>query len=141
MTLNDSETSPPTLTFAINPVCRASIIVVNFFGHAYFLSICHIPPLPTVSNALLKYSGGSCLMPFYCSCRRQNLIFTVLRLPLKPHCVSGTTSGVMCYACLLWKEEKFLYSSHCLFDHLSCRWLQCWHPSVLVIHNPPPTHW
>ena len=50
--LNDSETSPPTLTFAIIPVCRASIIVVNFSGHPYFLSGCQV--LPIVSNALLK---------------------------------------------------------------------------------------
>jgi len=34
-------------------------------------------------------------MHFSCSCRRQNIISMVLRLPLKPHCVSGTTSGVM----------------------------------------------
>ena len=100
VTLNDSETSPPTLTFAIIPVCSASIIVVNFSGQPYFLSSCHSPVLPTVSNALLKstntiYSGRSCSMHFSCSCRRQNIIPTVLRLPLKPHCVSGTTSGVM----------------------------------------------
>ena len=35
------------------------------------------------------YSGRSCSMHFYCSCRRQNIIKTVLRFPLKPHCVSG----------------------------------------------------
>ena len=97
--LNYSETSPPTLTFAIIPVCRASIIVVNFSGHPYFLSSCHSLVLPTVSNALLKstntmYSGRSCSMHFSCSCRRQNIISTVLRLPQKPHCVSGTISGV-----------------------------------------------
>ena len=100
VTLNDSETSPLTLTFAIIPVCRASIIVVNFSGQPYFLSSCHSPVLPTESNALLNstntmYSGRSCPMHFTCSCRRQNIISTVLRLPLKPHCVSGTTSGVM----------------------------------------------
>ena len=99
VTLNDSETSPPTLTVAIIPVCSASIIVVNFSGQPYFFSSCHSPVLPTVSNALLKstntmYSGRSCSMHFSCSCRRQNIISTVLRLPLKPHCVSGTTSGV-----------------------------------------------
>ena len=99
VTLNDSETSPPTLTFAIILVSSASIIVVNFSGQPYFLSSCHSPVLPTVSNALLKstntmYSGRSCSMHFSCSCRRQN-ISTVLRLPLKPHYVSGTTSGVM----------------------------------------------
>ena len=100
VTLNDSDTSPPTLTFAIIPVCSASIIVVNFSGHPYFLSSCHSPVLPTVSIALLKstntmYSGRSYSMHFSCSCRRQNIISTVLRLPLKPHSVSGTTSGVM----------------------------------------------
>ena len=99
VTLNDSETSPPTLTVAIIPVCSASIIVVNFSGQPYFFSSCHSPVLPTVSNALLKsantmYSGRSCSMHFSCSCQRQNIISTVLRLPLKPHCVSGTTSGV-----------------------------------------------
>ena len=91
VTLNDPETSPLTFTVAIIPVCSASIIVVN---------CCHSPVLPTVSNALLKstntmYSGRSCSMHFSCSCRRQNIISTVLRLPLKPHCVYGTTSGVM----------------------------------------------
>ena len=100
VTLNDSETSPQTLTFAIIPVCRASIIVGNFSGHPHFLSSCHSPVFPTVSNALLKvtntmYSGRACSMHFSCNCRRQNIISTVPRLPLKPHCVSGTTSGVM----------------------------------------------
>ena len=100
VTLNDSETSPQTLTFAIIPVCRASIIVVNFSGHPYFISSCHSPVLPTVSNALLKstntmYSGRSCSMHFSGNYQRQNIISTVLWLPLKPHCVSGTTSGVM----------------------------------------------
>ncbi|KAK2187772.1 hypothetical protein NP493_154g00000 [Ridgeia piscesae] len=47
-------TSPPTLTFVIIPVCRASIIVVNFSGHPYFLSSCHSPVLPTASNVLLS---------------------------------------------------------------------------------------
>ena len=99
--LHDSETSPPTLIFAIIPVCRASIIVVNLSGQPYFLSSCHSPVLPTVSNALLKstntmYSGRSCSIYFSCSCQKQNIISTVLRLPLMPHCVSGTTSGIMC---------------------------------------------
>ena len=40
-------------------------------------------------------------------------------------------------SCLLWKEERF----HSLLDHLSCRWLQCWHPSMLVVQNLPPRHW
>ena len=111
VTLNDSETSPPTLTYAIIPVCRASIIVVTFSGHPFFLSSCHSPVLPTVSNVL----------------RRKN-ISTMLRLPLKPHSVSGTTADVISVNSLLrriCKEERLLYSSHSLFDHLSCRWLQC----------------
>ena len=100
VTLNDSETYPPTLTFAITPVCSASIIVVNFSGQPYFISSCHSPVLPTVSNALLKstntmHSDRSCSMHFCCSYRRQNIISKVLRLPLKPHCVSGNTSGIM----------------------------------------------
>ena len=100
ITLNDSETSPPTLTLPIVPVCRASVIAVNLSGHPYFLSSCHSPVLPTVSNALLEstntmYSGRSCSMHFSCSCRRQNIISAVLRLPLKLHCISGTTYGVM----------------------------------------------
>ena len=94
-TLNDSETSLPTLTLAI-----FQIIIVNFSGQPYFLSGCHSPVLSTVSNALLKstntmYSGRSCSMHFSYSCRRQNIISTVLLLRLKPHCVSGTISGVM----------------------------------------------
>ena len=98
VTLN--ETSPPTLTFAIIPVCSFSIIVVNFSGQPYFLSSCHSPVLATVSNDLLNstntmYNGRSCSMHFSCSCRRQNIISTVFRLPVKSHCVSGTTSGVM----------------------------------------------
>ena len=101
-----SETSPPALTFAIIPVCRASTIFVNFSGYPYFLSSCHGPVLSTVSNTLLKstntmYSGRSCSLHLSCSCRRQNIISTVLRLPLKPHCVSGTTSGVM------WVDSLF----------------------------------
>ena len=129
---------------------------MNFSGHPYFLSSCRSPVLPTVSNALRKstnnmYSGRSCSMHFSCSCRRQNTISMVLRLTLKPHCVSGTTSGVTWVDSLLRRilskilpamaKERFLYSSHSLFDHLSCRWLQCWHPSMLVVQNPPPRHW
>ena len=92
ITLNDFEISPPTLTFAIIPVCRDSIIVMNFSGQPYFLSSCHSSVLPTVSNTLLKsintmYIGQSCSMHFYCSCRRKHIMSTVLRLPLKPHCV------------------------------------------------------
>ena len=99
VTLNDSEISPPTLTFAIIPVCRASIIVMNFSGHPYFLSSCHSPVLPTVSNALLKltntmYSGRSCSMHVSCSCQRQNIISTMLQLPLKPHCPQN---NLWCY--------------------------------------------
>ena len=80
--LNDSETSPPTLTFAITLVYRASFIVVNFSGHPHFLSSCHSPVLPIISNALLKstnttYSGWSCSLHFSCSCRRQYIISTV----------------------------------------------------------------
>ena len=100
VTLNDSNTSPQTLMFASIPVCRASIIVVNFSGHPYFLSSCHSPVLPTVSNALLKstntmYSYRSCSMHFSCICWKENIISTVFRVHLKPYCVSGTTSGVM----------------------------------------------
>ena len=150
-TLSHSETSHPTLPFAIIPVYRASIIVVNFSGHPYFLSGCRSPVLPTVSNALLMstnaiYSGRSCSLYFSCSCRRQTIISMVLRLPLKSHCVSGTSSGVLWgefwrIYCLLSKEERLLYSSNSLFHHLSFRWLQCWHPSTLLIHNTPPRHW
>ena len=131
VTLNDYETSAPTLTFGIVPVCRSSLIVMIFSGHPYYLSSCHTSVLPTVSNALLKstntlYSGRSCSMHFSYSCRRQNITSRMLRVPLKPHCVSGTISGVMWVdsllrRILLWKEERFLYSSHSLFDHLSCR--------------------
>ncbi|KAK2153420.1 hypothetical protein NP493_2314g00003 [Ridgeia piscesae] len=83
------ETSPPTVTFAIIPVYTASIIVVNFSGHPYFHSSLHSPVLPTVSNALLKstntiYSGRSCSLHLSCSGRRQNIIYIVLRLPVKP---------------------------------------------------------
>ena len=38
--VSETKTSPPTLTFAIIPVYRASIIAVNFSGHPYFLSSC-----------------------------------------------------------------------------------------------------
>ena len=83
-------------------------------------------------------------MPFSCSCRRQNSISTVSSEAT--HCNSGTTSGVMWVdhgllrgswrrSCLLRKEERLLYSSHSLFGHLSCRWLQSWHPSTLVVQN------
>ena len=40
-------------------------------------------------------------MRFSCSSRRQNIVSTVLRLPLKPHGVSGTTLGVM------WVDSLF----------------------------------
>ena len=103
---NVSETSPPFLTFTIIPVCRLSIMVVNFSGHPYFLSSCHSQFLPTVSNAFVKstktiYRGRSCSMHFSWSCRRQKIMSTVLRFERKPHCVSGTNSGVM------WFESLF----------------------------------
>ena len=133
ITLNDSETSPPTLTFAITPVCRASFIVVNFSVHPYFLSSCHSPVLPTISNALLKstnatYSGWSCSLHFPCSYRRQYIISTVLWLPLKPHSVSGTTS-VLCghsvekdrgenFACYGKKRESSIVPTYCSITFL-----------------------
>ena len=103
---NVSKTSPPFLTFTIIPVCRLSIMVVNISGHPYFLSSCHCPVLPTVSNALVKstktiYRGRSGSMHFSWSCRRQKIMSTVLRFERKPHCVSDTTSGVM------WIESLF----------------------------------
>ena len=103
---NVSETSPPFLTFTIIPVCRLSIMVVNFSGHPYFLSSCHSPVLPTVSNVFVKstntiYRGRSCSMHFSWRCRRQKIMSTVLLFERKPHWVSGTTSGVM------WLESLF----------------------------------
>ena len=103
---NVSETSPPFLTFTIIPVCRLSIMVVNISGHPYILSSCHSPVPPTVSNAFVKstntiYRGRSCSMHFSWSCRRQKIMSIVLLFERKPHCVSGTTSGVM------WLESLF----------------------------------
>ena len=78
---NVSETSPLFLTFTIIPVCRLYIMVVNFSGYLYFLSSCHRPVLPTVSNAFVKstntiYRGRSCSMHFSWSCRRQKIMST-----------------------------------------------------------------
>ena len=108
VTLNDLETSPPTPTFATIPICRASIIVVNFSGHPYFHSSCYCSVIPNVLNVLLNstnvmYIGRSCSMHFPCSCRRQHFTFTVLRLRLNPHSVFGTTSGVIWVGYLLRK--------------------------------------
>ncbi|KAK2167436.1 hypothetical protein NP493_1272g00032 [Ridgeia piscesae] len=91
----------PRLTPAIIPICRASIVVVNFSGHPYFLSSCHTPVQLTVTNALLKstntmHNGRSSSMHFSCNCRRQNIISTVLRLPLKPLCI---VTSVLPYFC------------------------------------------
>ena len=103
---NVSETSSPFLTFTIIPVCRLSIMFVNFSGHSYFLSSCHSPVLPTESNAFVKstktiYRDRSCSMHFSWNCRRQKIMSTVLLFERKPHCVSGTTSGVM------WLDSLF----------------------------------
>ena len=103
---NVSETSTPFLTFTIIPVCRLSIMVVNFSGHPYFLNSCHSPVFPTVSNAFVKstktiYRGRYCSMHFSWSCRRQKIMSTVLLFERKPQCVTGTTSGVM------WLESLF----------------------------------
>ena len=131
VTMNDSDTSPPKLTFAIIPVCIALIIVANFSGQPYFLSSCHILALPTVSNALLKSTNTMCsrrawVMHFLCNCWRPNIISMVLRLPLKPHCVSGTTSGVTWVDSLLRRFlAKILPAMERreipLFDYLSCK--------------------
>ena len=122
VTLNDSETFPPTLTLAIIPVCRASIIVVNFSGQPYFLSSCHSPVLPTVSIALLKsthtmYSGRFCSMHFSCSCwRKQNPIYvlavlhtTCCRVAYSSSCVEfffsfhwATALSISCSNLPLW---------------------------------------
>ena len=90
---NGSETSPPFLTFTIIPVCRLSVMVVNFSGHPCFLSSCHSPVLPTVSNAFVKsintiYRGRSCSMHVSWSCRRQKIMSTVLLFEREPQCVS-----------------------------------------------------
>ena len=103
---NVSETSPLFLPFTIIPVCRLSSMVVNFSGHSYLSSSSHSPVLPTVSNAFVKstntiYRGRSCSMHFSWSCRRQKIMSTVLLSERKPHCVSGTTSGVMLLQSLL----------------------------------------
>ena len=103
---NISETSPPFPTFTIIPVCRLYIMAVNFSGHPYFLSSCHSPVLPTVSNAFMKstktvYRGRFCSMHFSWSCRRHTIMPTVLWFERKPHCISGTTSGIM------WLESMF----------------------------------
>ena len=98
VTLNDSETPPPTLTFAITPVCSVSIIVVKFSGHPYFLSSCYSPVLPTVSNALLKstntmYSSRSCSMHFFCICRRNKYHI---------HGAPVTSEATLCLRNYLW---------------------------------------
>ena len=59
---NVSETSPPFL-FTIIPVCRLSIMVVNFSGHPYFLSSCH-SPLP-FREVVHHHSG---MQTFYHGC-------------------------------------------------------------------------
>ena len=151
---NVSETSPLFLTSTIIPICRLSIMVVNFSGCPYFLSICHSPVLQTVSNAFVKstktiYKGRSCSMHFSWSCRRQKIMSTVLRLERKPHCVSGTTSGVMWLESLFSrilannlpaaeKKEIYLGNYHIQFGLLFCRWRLCWHPSRFVVHGHPP---
>ena len=104
--VNVSETSSPFLTLTIIPVCRISKMVVNFLGQSCFLSSCHSTVLPPVLNAFVKltnilYKGRSCSMHFSWSYRRQKIMSTVLRFERKPHCVSGTTSGVM------WLESMF----------------------------------
>ena len=88
-------TSPPFLTFTIIPVCRFSIMVVNFSGHPYFLSSCHCPVLPMASNAKDNIQKLILLYALSSSCRRQKIMSTVLQFEQTPHCVSGTTSGVM----------------------------------------------
>ena len=103
---NVSETSPPFLTFTIIPVCRLSIMVVNFSGHLYFISSCHSPVLSTVSNGFVKstktiYRGRTCSMHFSWSCRRQKIMSTAFRFERKLYGISGTTSGVM------WIESLF----------------------------------
>ncbi|KAK2182471.1 hypothetical protein NP493_351g00064 [Ridgeia piscesae] len=123
---SDSETSPPTLTFTIIPVCRASITVVNFSIHPYFLSSCHNPVLPAVSNVLLKstntmYIGRSCSMEFSCSCQRQNIISMVLQLPLKPHCIVSsvlpyTSRNIISHRCFA------IFQAGDCSSHLSHGW-------------------
>ena len=99
MTLKDSDTSSPALTFAIIPVCSASSIVVNYSGQSYFRSSCHSPVLqlyqPSYWSRQIVCTVVDPLMPVSCTCWRQNIISTVFPFPLKPNCVSGTTSGVM----------------------------------------------
>ena len=134
---NVSDTSHPFLTFTIIPACRLSFMVVNFSEHPYFLSSCHSPVLPTVSNTFVKstktiYRGRSCSMHFSWSCCRQKIMSTVLRFERKPHCVSGTTYGVVWLESLfsriqakifrLQKEEIYLGNYHILFGLLFCRW-------------------
>ena len=82
---NVYETCPPFLTLTIIPVCRIYIMVGNFSGHPYFLSSCHSPGLPTMSNAFVKsiktiYRGRSFSMHVSWSCCRQRIMSTVLRM-------------------------------------------------------------
>ena len=111
---------------------------------------------PKVSNAFRKstntiYWGRSCSMHFPWSCRRQKIMSTVLLFERKPHCVPGTTSGVMWLeicsvgseqiSCRHQKEEIYLVNYQILFGLLFCKWWLCWHPSRLVVHRLTPILW
>ena len=107
VTVTNSETCPPIITFAIIAVCRASTIVVTLSGRPYFPRTC---PSPVVQLRPTHYrsrqtsrDSRSSSMPFSNRCRTQTIISTALRLPMKPHCVSGTTSGVMWVDSLLMR--------------------------------------
>ena len=78
----------------------------ELFGASIFPQQLPQSSLSTVSNAFVKstntvYRGRSCSMYFSWSCCRQKIMSTVLRFERMPHCVSGTTSGVM------WFESLF----------------------------------
>ena len=104
VTLNDSETSPSTLTFAIIPVCSASIIVVNFSGQILQAAIARSSQLYQRLAEVDKYhvQWSTCSMHFSCSCRRQNII-------------SRCSATTLCLRNYLW-----CYVSRCLLTSRRC---------------------
>ena len=96
------------------------------FSEPYFFSSCHSPVLPTVSNALLidKY-----MVVGPAQCTFLVVVGDKISYPrcsgYLSHIVSPELPLVLWVDSLLrriltkiWKEERFLYSSHSLFDHL-----------------------
>ena len=116
---NVPDTSPPFLTLTIIPVCRLSIMVVNFSRHTYFPRQLLQSSTPTVSNAFVKSTKAIYKdLVGWSKKRYTSVITTFCWSPF----VYMVTMLVSFQACCTWPSSNVLMVHRCsLLDNLAPR--------------------